>query len=101
MEGMGVYVFLHTPQYQYLVSPFWYFSRYFVLPTSVSRTHIGQHSVSSNAVKPVLLTIDCIFVFDLQHEDVGADAVGSFGVAVDAHSCEMFILTPKMSHFKI
>ncbi|CAI9302578.1 unnamed protein product [Lactuca saligna] len=36
-----------------------------------------------------------------KHEDVVTDAVGSFGVAVDAHSCEMFILTPKLSHFKI
>ncbi|KAL7582286.1 alpha-galactosidase 3 [Lactuca sativa] len=29
-----------------------------------------------------------------KHEDVVADAVGSFGVQVDAHSCEMFIFTP-------
>ncbi|KAK9070461.1 hypothetical protein SSX86_010863 [Deinandra increscens subsp. villosa] len=34
-----------------------------------------------------------------KHEDV-ADAVGSFGVPVDAHSCEMFVLTPKLSYFR-
>ncbi|CAH1445440.1 unnamed protein product [Lactuca virosa] len=36
-----------------------------------------------------------------KHEDVVADAVASFGVPVDAHSCEMFILTPKLSHFEV
>ncbi|XP_071734013.1 alpha-galactosidase 3 [Rutidosis leptorrhynchoides] len=35
-----------------------------------------------------------------KHEDVVADAVASFGVPVDAHSCEMFVLTPKLSHFQ-
>ncbi|KAI7758188.1 hypothetical protein M8C21_006517, partial [Ambrosia artemisiifolia] len=33
-----------------------------------------------------------------KHEDVVADAVASFGVHVGAHSCEMFLLTPKLTH---
>ncbi|KAL8233630.1 hypothetical protein R6Q59_019730 [Mikania micrantha] len=36
-----------------------------------------------------------------KHKDVVSDAVGSFGVHVDAHSCEMFVLTPKLSHFRV
>ncbi|XP_076958267.1 alpha-galactosidase 3-like [Bidens hawaiensis] len=36
-----------------------------------------------------------------KHEDVVADAVASFGVPVDAHSCEMFVLTPELSHSQV
>nr|XP_043614934.1 alpha-galactosidase 3 [Erigeron canadensis] len=32
-----------------------------------------------------------------KHKDVVADAVASFEVPVDAHSCEMFVLTPTLS----
>ncbi|KAJ0695121.1 putative alpha-galactosidase [Helianthus annuus] len=36
-----------------------------------------------------------------KHENVVADAVASFGVHVDSHSCEMFVLTPKLSHSRV
>ncbi|KAL4556965.1 hypothetical protein LXL04_035135 [Taraxacum kok-saghyz] len=36
-----------------------------------------------------------------KHEDVVTDAVSSFGVTVDAHSCEMFVLTPKVPHSRV
>lgn len=35
-----------------------------------------------------------------KHEDVVADAVASFGVLVDSHSCEMFVLTPEQPRFQ-
>ncbi|KAI7758189.1 hypothetical protein M8C21_006518, partial [Ambrosia artemisiifolia] len=66
---------------------------------NVSWDSLGLESSVSVSVRD-LWKARLLYSFNptLKHEDVVADAVASFGVHVGAHSCEMFVLTPKLTH---